>query len=505
MKVTVNGKVKELPAKAVLKDALEGEHYVKDTLVSIHMSTEKLVKESEDFEIVTDKGTVAIHLDDSEDARIWRENIPRMSDLSLRWSTERIDAFGSFPTSIRYDRTERMYRRYDCFFSLGGNDNHTTYFMIAKDDHRWSYGAGSGRIGRITRGRHIISMFQEGDRVIEVRPMVSEETTENVIVTTDLKTRLGDGYSVDTHVAVQLDEQSPESAEHLLILADKGYINISDATGSYAACSDDQDITMDEEDKKVRDRGSVTVRSQGVGLGRILFYKERRQLSQSHNCAGKVVGGFPIISMAKGGDRVSVVMDPPRLLSVGMTQKEAGEFLASRGVKQVRTGDGDDDAVVVEQVPERTIDALKAGQVETFAVKKESIYKVTLDRKKSPLSVHYFEKVTGLSHKPIGSLKVFFTFEGMPMITFEGDKSRAHTLYPDDPFKKCKRGDLGLTNQVRANSGLIGIRLKDDKTYGPTGEEGYATNIFGRFVDDLDRFMEDMEEGKTVYITEERK
>jgi len=502
MKVIVNGKERKLPDNATLKDALEGEHYVKGTLVSVHMSTERLVKESEDFEIVTDKGTMVIHLDEGKDSEIWRSKIPEMSDLSLRWATERIDAFGSFATDIVPDKSARMYKRYDCFFSLGGNDNQTTYFMIAKDDHRWSYGAGAGRIGRITRGRHILSMFQEGDRVLEVKPLVSEETSDNVIVTTDMKLKLEDGYRVDTHVAVDLDGASPESAEHLLILASKGYINISDATGSYAACSDDQDITMSEEDKKVRDRGIVTVRSQGVGLGRILFYKERRQLSQAHNCAGKVVGGYPIISMAKAGDTVSVVMNPPRLLSVGMTQAEATKFLESRGVKQKRTGDTSDDAIVVEQYPERTLDALKAGEVETFAVTKDKIFRVSLDRKKSPLSVHYFEKVTGLSHKPIGSLKVFFTFEDMPMITFEGDKERAHTLYPDDPFKKCKRGDLGLTNQVRANAGLIGIRLKDDKTYGPTGEEGYATNIFGRFEDDLDKFMKDVDDEDVVYITE---
>ncbi len=504
MKVIVNGKEKKLSDNATLKDALEGEHYVKGTLVSIHMSTEKLVRESEDFEIVTDKGTIVIHLDQGRDSEIWRSMIPKMSDLSLRWATERIDAFGSFPTDIKPSKEERMYRRYDCFFSLGGNDNQTTYFMMAKDDHRWSYGAGAGRIGRITRGRHVLEMFREGDRVIEVKPLVSEETSDNVIVTTDMKTKLEDGYRVDTHVAVDLDESSPESAEHLLILASKGYINISDATGSYAACSDDQDITIEEEDKKVRDRGIVTVRSQGVGLGRILFYKERRQLSQAHNCAGKVVGGYPIISLAKAGDTVSVVMNPPRLLSVGMTQAEASKFLESRGVKQKRTGDTSDDAIVVEQIPERTIDALKAGEVETFAVKKDKIYRISLNRKKSPLSVHYFEKVTGLSHKPIGMLKVFFTFEGMPMVTFEGDKTRAHTLYPDDPFKKCKRGDLGLTNQVRENAGLIGIRLVDDKTYGPTGEEGYATNIFGRFEDDLDRFMSEVDDDQVVYITEEK-
>ena len=49
MKVIVNGKERNLPANATLKEALEGEHYVKGTLVSVHMSTERLVKESEDW------------------------------------------------------------------------------------------------------------------------------------------------------------------------------------------------------------------------------------------------------------------------------------------------------------------------------------------------------------------------------------------------------------------------------------------------------------------------
>ena len=84
MKVIVNGKEKDLPSNATLKEALEGEHYVKGTQVSVHMSTERLVKESEDFEIVTDKGTIVIHLDSGRDSEIWRKMIPNMSDLSLR-------------------------------------------------------------------------------------------------------------------------------------------------------------------------------------------------------------------------------------------------------------------------------------------------------------------------------------------------------------------------------------------------------------------------------------
>ena len=61
-----------------------------------------------------------------------------------------------------------------------------------------------------------------------------------------------------------------------------------------------------------------------------------------------------------------------------------------------------------------------------------------------------------------------------------------------------------LTNQVRPHCGLIGIRLEDSKEFGPTGEESYGTNIIGKFVDDLDRLMDGLEDDDVVYITEEK-
>ncbi len=130
------------------------------------------------------------------------------------------------------------------------------------------------------------------------------------------------------------------------------------------------------------------------------------------------------------------------------------------------------------------------------------MFKVKLSDK-DPVSLHYFKKVTGLSHKPVGILKVQFTFEGLPMLTFYGDEVRGKNLYPQDPFKKVKRGDIGVTNQARPHHGLIGIRLQDSKEFGPTGEEPYGTNLVGKFDDDLDRLLKDLKEEDIVYITEE--
>ncbi len=502
MKITVNGVEKSVRAGSTLKTVINGEPYVKGSLIAVHLSEEKLVKETSDFEISTERGTMVLRLNDTPEAQAWRRLAESGTNLTARWVTHDIASFGSFPTDIQVDRSEHLYKVYDCFLALGGFDNHTTYVMIARDNHRGSYGAGKAVIGRITVGRHILDEIREGDHILSVKPMTSETSTENVKVTDDLSFKLEDGYRVETYMGISLDRESPVSAEHVLILSKEGKLDVTESTGSYASCSEDLDVEIPKEVSRVRDSGAVTVRNDGLGKGRLYIYRERRQTSESHNHAGTVGNGRALLSYVPKGGKVTVVTDPPRALAVGMTQSAGEEFLRNAGIEAKRTGDTSDDAIIAEQTPERTLEALSAGQVEIFGVPRDRVFKVSVSDK-DPVSAQYFRKVTGLSHKPVGILKVQFTFEGLPMVTFYGDEDRGKNLYPQDPFKRVKRGDIGLTNQARPHHGLIGIRLDNSKEFGPTGEEPYGTNIVGKFEDDLDRLMDGLNEEDIVYITEE--
>jgi UPF0288 family protein (methanogenesis marker protein 3) len=148
-----------------------------------------------------------------------------------------------------------------------------------------------------------------------------------------------------------------------------------------------------------------------------------------------------------------------------------------------------------------TIHAMKEGEIETMGVSPERIFGMTMDTEESPWSVRYFRKITGLDHKAIGTLKVHFTFEGMPMITFEGENMLAADLYPERLFEgNSVRGDVAITNMSRPQRGLVGIRLEDNEEFGPTGEESHGANMLGRFVGDLDLLMKDIKEGDIVYI-----
>ena len=503
MKVTVNGKEKTLGSGAALKDAVKGETYVHGSLISIHLSTEKRVQETDDYELVTSKGKMTLHLDDTDGAKLWKSLAPIIKGSTVRWSTKDITAFGSFKTDIPVDRTVRQYRPYDCFFTLGGADNHSTYIMIAKKDHARSYGAGTGNIGRITLGRHILDATAEGEELIDIRPVVSESESENIVVTKDLEYKLEEGYSIDTNVLIKLDPGSPASAEQVLTLGSKGRINITDATGTMIGCSDDLDVKIPDEDHRTREKGSVVIRNTGHGTGSLLIYRERRQASPVHNSAGTVERGYGIISRAAAGDTITVMTEPSRVLAVGMTQSEGEAFLSKLGLKQKRSGQTSDDAVIVDQNPEMTLLAVSGDIVETVGVPKEKVFRIQLDEI-HPADVYYFKKVTGLWHKPIGVMKVQFSFPGMPMITFYGDEERSKSIYPQEPFKKCKKGDIGITNQSRPHHGLMGIRLEDSKEYGPTGEEPYGTNLVGRFLDDIGKLSE-IEEEETIYIMEDRR
>ncbi len=504
MKVTVNGKEKTLKAGATLKDAVAGEDYIEGADISVHLSTEKVTEVSNDFALLTPDGEMVVHLYDTPDAKRFRKLAQQIKGVNLRWSTRELLAFGSFPTDFKEDETVGHFKRYEVFFSLGGNDNQTTYLMIARKPMDKVTGCGGGAIGKITVGRHLMDILQENDHITDVHPVVSETSRENVVITKDLGYKLADGYSVETRVLIKLDHASPASAEHVLILASKGYFTVSEDTGTFLGCRDDTDVSIPAEENGVRDVGAVGVRRSGTGTGHVMIYRERRQLSPEINIAGQVVHGMAIVSRAAAGDKVAVATDPPRALAVGMTQKDGEKFLAGFGIKVKRTGDTSDQAIIADQVPEQTMAALKKGEVEVFGVPAESILKVKVTAEDYP-TVHYFRKVTGLSHKPIGQLKVQLSMPGSPMCTFYGDDARGQDIYPQDSlFKKCRKGDLGVTNQSRPYHGLIGIRLTDSKQYGPTGEEPEGTNMIGRYEGDLS-VLETFEDESTVYITEERK
>lgn len=504
--IILNGKEVPIKAGMLLEELMdESVPHIPGSVVSVLISDEELLQATDDFELETEYGSMTLHLEDNENAELFRSLVPQLIGRNMRWRTSNVLAFGSVPTDLEGDRGEFMYRRYDCFFSLGGFDNQTTYMMIAQADHRGRYGTDGSIIGRITVGRHLLSRMREADEILNIRPVIEETSSQDILITDDLKVRLDDGMRVDTYVGVELDANAPQGVEHLLVTAREGFINANERTETYLSCTQNTDVELKPENAQVREQYDVTVRSNGSGTGKIFFYKQRRQVSGDHSHIGRVKRGRGIVMNARQGAKVTIITDPARVMGVGMSQKEAEEMLLGFGLEVERQGDESDDAIVVDQIPEWTMSAIAEGKVATVGRSADEIHPLSFLREEAPESVHYLEKVTGLDHKPIGSLKVHFTFSDSPMVTFDGDQRRGKSLYPENEFQSVEVGDLGMTNQVRPYHGLIGIRLEASDEFGPTGEESYGTNIAGRFEGDLERMLDGLKEGDSIYVREVKK
>ncbi|MFA5312452.1 MAG: methanogenesis marker 3 protein [Methanomassiliicoccales archaeon] len=507
MKIIVNGDPTDISAGATVSDVLKGQPHHPGSAVALVRSSEDVKKETSEFEVVTTRGSFVIRVMVERWQPFWREIYQSLVDKTVRWQTTKVTAIGSFPSSAVPSREPSKFIKYDCFIALGGYDSRTTYVMVARQDHSASYGVEAPVFGRITRGRHVLDTLEETDRIISITPVILEYSSEDAFATTDYTTKLEEGMTVETFVSVKLDPRSPVSVEHFLVALEKGEgtIKVTDKTESFTASSVRMDVSLIEETHAIRERNTVTIRSAGPGMGRIYFYQQKRQVVSSHNIVGTITNGFQLIHLVPMDGVVTVIPDPQRVMVIGMTQKEGEEHIRSRGLTQKRTGEVGDDMIIVEQEPELTVHILEDKEVDTFGVDPKRITVWYLFRDKAPNTVRYIEKMTGLDNKPVGTIKVHFTYEGMPMVTFEGSDELGARLFPEITFeKKCRKGDLGVTNMARPNRGIIGIRLEDSEEFGPTGEEEHGTNLIGRFVGDLAAMMEGLKDGQIIYVRESR-
>ncbi|MBC7107425.1 MAG: methanogenesis marker 3 protein [Methanomassiliicoccales archaeon] len=505
MKIILNGEEIQIDDGATLGQVLSRGIYETGSIVALIRPSKILREETRDFLIKTSKGDMVLRLNDSEYASLFQEIVEHVAGKNIRWKTSKVIAIGSFPTSLAVNRSLCKYAKFDCFFALGGFDSRTSYLMIANEDHEGIYGTKDGLVGRITRGRHVLDQLEEGDRIIGIDPIYIERSERDVIVTNDLNFKLEDGMMIESYVHVLLNQKSPVSAEHFLVLTEKNVLPITETTFTYAACSARMDVSLIPEESVIRDADTITVRHEGTGTGRIYFYKVRRQILPAHNLVGTIIKGKNLIRAVKAGSKITIITEPKRILTIGLTQSAGKEFLEKRGFKQIRTGDTSDDAIIVEQEPELTMEVISAKEVETFGIPPEKVHEIELYDTLSPKTAHYIRKMTGLDHKPIGTMKVHFTFEGLPMITFEGNPREAADLVPEATFDDVSaRGDLGVTNMSRPHRGLIGIRLEESEEFGPTGEERYGTNLVGKLVSDVERLMGEVKDGDIVYFRERK-
>jgi putative methanogenesis marker protein 3 len=509
MKIRFNGEPRDVRSKRlgdIIKE-LDGAHR-RGTVIAVISEKEKGQLENE-FSLKVAKGGARIRItgEKTEAAFLFHDIYKKFCDVQVGvgWKSEDIIAIGSIETNLPIEKSEHRYMKWDVFFGFGGFDPSMTYLMISNREHEAAYGTSSDAVfGKLTRGRSIIADLNEGDRIEEINPIITEAERTG-FVTSDLNTEIEEGQEIFTFAKVKLLREAPMSSEHFLSLTRAGIFKADSDTHTYIASEALKGLNLPVENIHYRSKYYLSVRNKGTDKGMVYAYKGSRLPHPSHNVFGEVIQGGELIAYAKAGDSIYTVTEPRWMMVVGRTQKEAEEFFERDRIEQVREGNKDDDAVVVDQSPALTMDIMEVGTVRTVGVDKEAVLEVEIFSKDAPKTAWYFKKITGLINRPIGSLKVYFTVPGM-LVLFQGSADEAGTLVPENLAREgVKQGVLGVTNMSRSNKGIMGIRLSESTEYGPTGESFDGANIvlsFPSFSSSTLAILNKLKEGDTIYVKE---
>lgn len=510
MLIKVNGEEIEVADASTIQDVIAETNapYTPGSIICLIKGKKELEKNIGKYKIKTNKGSIIIQLDESEEAKplvdVWKNQYEEFVDLDIRWSTPTEVAIGPIVTDLEPTSDEYKYFEGDVVLSLSSFSNESTHLIMLKENTTNVYSVppyNKGIFARVIGGKKTLDNLTDDDKVTGIEPILERSTTTDTASVSDLSTVLEEGNELYTYISFEIDEASPICVEHLFSLIKDGRIKVSYDSESFVGFYELEGIDKPKENTTQRTRGTITVRNNGVGVGKLFIYRENRVLTPNHTTVGRIVNGMEIIDIAKENDFITVKSEQQRLMLLNKTQKSASEMLSKAGIEHIIDGIIDDDAIIVEQNPKHTIDILKEGRVITKAVNKEDLCAIKFVDN-APRSVKYFKFLSGLLENPIGKIKVHFAVPGMHMVIFEGDKKLAKGLVPENnPVDKVIRGQIGITNMASKSAGLIGIRFEDNSEYGPTAESFEATNIIGDITSDYD-YIEQLKEGVEVYVTE---
>ncbi|MBL7117473.1 MAG: methanogenesis marker 3 protein [Candidatus Syntrophoarchaeum sp.] len=512
MKIKFNGETEEVRSKRLcdIIEELSGA-YKQGSVIAVISEKEKVELKNE-FAIKTEVREARIKIVRGKEAetearslfyKVYRKF--RNESGRIGWESEDITGIGPIETNLSVEKNEHRYRKWDVFFGFGGFDPGMTYLMISKREHKAAYGTDADAvIGRLTRGRSIISDLHEGDRIEEISPIVTK--AERIgFVTSDLNTEIEEGQEIFTFAKVRLLREAAMSSEHFFSLTRDGIFHVDDFSHTYLASESFKGLSLPVENIHYRSKYYLSVRNTGSEKGKVYAYKESRLPHPSHSVFGEIIQGGELMDYARSGDTIYTVTEPKWMMVVGKSQKEAEEFFERENIEQVREGNKNDDAIVADLEPALTMEIVDRGAVRTVGVDAEGVFEVELYHTEAPKTVWYFKKITGLINRPIGNLKVYFTAPGM-MVLFHGNADEAGTLVPENlPKEGVKKGILGVTNMSRSNRGIMGIRLNDSKEYGPTGESFDGANLvlsLSSITPSKLSFLSKLKEGDVIYVKE---
>jgi UPF0288 family protein (methanogenesis marker protein 3) len=188
---------------------------------------------------------------------------------------------------------------------------------------------------------------------------------------------------------------------------------------------------------------------------------------------------------------------------MGHSLGQALQSMKERSIQAEVEGHTLEDAVVIKQEPETTMEVLRQGKVKLTCIPSSHLVAIQLYYDQAPKTLDYFRHVTGLKERPVGPLPVYFVYENTLLFKPAIEATSYKELLPENkPTGPVPAGSLGVSNSVARKIGFVGCKLVEDKRYGPSGEKFEATNVIGRVLEP-DK-LKDVAEGETIYVLEVR-
>lgn len=505
LKVFVDGREIELLPGAQLIDALGKAcaYPANGAIVGVINGRGEKSRVTNSYWLLTTKGKLRIELIESDLQGIWHENINKITGSTVRWSSADGVAFGPFASTLSFGRDALEYSRWEVVLGAAGFDRENTQIIFVRRRHTAAYGTplDGGVLGHVVGGKNTLDRLQAGDEIQGIEPIVEWQDITSKLATRDLTMPLEEGMEIFTKVEAELIEDAPIGAEFFLSLTADGSILVDSVSSSYISSDKLLTVPIVFEHREPRLEGVVTVRTGGRGLGRVFIYKQDRTSNPGHSAVARITSGMDMIKLARPGQLITINVQPQRIMLLGCSLSDALMQMQEQGIETEVQGHKGEDAVVVKQEPAATMAILKQKKVRLSSIPVARLVSVQLYDDLAPKTLDYFRHVTGLKERPVGPLPVYFVYENTLLFKPEIDAVRIKELLPENkPTGPVPAGSIAVSNQVSKKIGLVGMKLVDDKRYGPSGEKFEATNIIGRILEP--EKLRDVAEGETIYIKE---
>jgi len=509
MQVKVNDVEIDIDAGSTVEDAIKltKAPYIKGSAIALIEGRQELESQVNKYKIVTTNGSIIIELVDNADilTNFWKDNYKKFIGTAIRWTTSNEVAIGSIVSNLEPSNEEHLYNRWDVIISLSSFSNEATHILFSKSKHRSVYGVpdqNKGIVATIVGGKRTVAKLKNTDTVTNIEPIIERKSVINSASVTDFSTVLKEGNELFTYMEVEANPQAPMSFEHFLKIIEDGTFKVDYESETFIGNYALKGLEKDTEIIEKRKRGAVTLRTQGNGVGRVYIYREDRVSVPTHNIIGYVTRGIQILDIVNENEKITVLTKPEKISTVSLTQKQADEYLDNLGIEHERDGITDDEAIIVAQEPNYTVDVDKERKVKTLGVPPHDFVEIELYDEESPSSVWYFKKITGLLNGDVGHLRVHMAIKPMKIIMFNAVNKEAKGLIPEKlPDGQVNAWEICVSNTACKNVGNIGIRFEDNSEFGPTGESFKSTNVIGRVVSGFDN-LKAFKEGDTVYVKE---